>query len=325
MDSPRLAKDIFVTKLVTLPPDRYVFKAMGLLLKHRISGAPVIDDKRNYLGVFSEKCCMSVLTSAIQLASQADDGLGNPAVAKQRAKDIMTTKLVTVSPHMDVFQAIGYLLKHRISGAPVVEQGKLLGVISERYCMSVLIESAYEQLPTTEVGAIMDKDLGRTVPADMDFLSIARIFLDTHYRRLPVLHDGKLVGQISRRDVLRAAHKLSTVVQEREAALLYLRLQKHPDAAQGEEADEPLLTVNAFMDSDALTITEDNDLLSIAQIFLNTNYRRLPVLREGRLIGQISRRDLLCAAHELLAVPPKRESSLLYLSSLFERKDAPIG
>ena len=325
MDSPRLAKDIFVTKLVTLPPDRNVFKAMGLLLKHRISGAPVIDDKRNYLGVFSEKCCMRVLTSAIQLASQADDGRGNPAVAKKRAKDIMVTKLVTVSPHMDVFQAIGYLLKHRISGAPVVEQGKLLGVISERYCMSVLIESAYEQLPTTEVGAFMDKDLGRTVPADMDFLSIARIFLDTHYRRLPVLHDGKLVGQISRRDVLRAAHKLSTVVQEREAALLYLRSQKHPDAAQGEEADEPLLTVNAFMDSDALTITEDNDLLSIAQIFLNTNYRRLPVLREGRLIGQISRRDLLCAAHELLAVPPKRERSLLYLSSLFERKDAPVG
>jgi CBS domain-containing protein len=325
MDRPRLAKDIFVAKLVTLPPDRNVFKAMGLLLKHRISGAPVIDDKRNYLGVFSEKCGMSVLTSAIQLASQADDGLGNPAVAKKRAKDIMTTKLVTVSPHMDVFQAIGYLLKHRISGAPVVEQGKLLGVISERYCMRVLIESAYEQLPTTEVGAFMDKDLGRTVPDDMDLLSIARIFLDTHYRRLPVLHDGRLVGQISRRDVLRAAHELSTVVQEREAAILYLRSQKLPDAAQGEEADEPLLTVYAFMDSDALTITEDNDLLSIAQIFLNTNYRRLPVLREGRLIGQISRRDLLCAAHELLAVPPKRESSLLYLSALVERNDAPIG
>ena len=105
-------------------------------------------------------------------------------------------------------------------------------------------------------------------------------------------------------------------MQEREAALLYLRSQKHPDAAQGEEADEPLLTVYSFMDS---------DLLGIAQIFLNTNYRRLPVLREGKLIGQISRRDLLCAAHELLAVPPERESSLLYLSALVERDEVPVG
>ena len=325
MDRPKLAKDIMVTKLVALPPDRDVFKAMGLLLKHRISGAPVIDDKRKYVGVFSEKCCMSVLASAIQLASQGGDGRRQPAVAKKHAKDVMTTKLITLSPGMDVFQAIGYLLKHRISGAPVVDQGNLLGVFSERYCMSVLIESAYDQLPTTKVSAFMNKDLGRTIPEDMDLLSIARIFLDTHYRRLPVLRDGKLVGQISRRDVLRAAHKLSTIVQEREAALLYLRSQKHPDGALNAEADAPLLKVVAFMDSDAKTITEDTDLLSIAQIFLNTNYRRLPVLHDGEIVGQISRRDLLRTTHDLLAVQPEHEKSLLYLSSLVERSEALVS
>ena len=325
MDRPKLVKDIMVTKLVSLPPDRDVFKAMGLLLKHRISGAPVIDEKRNYVGVFSEKCCMSVLATAIQLGSQEDDGSGKPAVAKKLAKDIMVTKLVTLSPDMDVFQAIGYLLKHHISGAPVVDQGKFIGVCSERYCMGVLIESAYEQLPTANVFAFMDTDLGRTIPEDLDLLSIARIFVDTHYRRLPVLHDGKLVGQVSRRDVLRAAHKLSAVVHEREAALLYLQSQKHPDGGLGDEADAPLLTVCGFMDSDAKTITEDIDLLSIAQIFLNTNFRRLPVLREEKLIGQISRRDLLCATHDALAVPPEHDKSLLYLSSLVDRSDAPVG
>jgi CBS domain-containing protein len=322
---PRLAKDIMVTRLVRLSPDRDVFKAIGLLLKHRISGAPVVDDKRNYVGVFSEKCCMSVLASAIQVASQADDGNRKTAAAKKLAKDIMVTRLTTLSPEMDVFQAIGYLLKNRISGAPVVDNGKLVGVFSERYCMRVLIESAYEQLPTAEVSAFMDKDLGRTIPEDMDLLSIARIFLDTHYRRLPVLRDGRLVGQISRRDVLLAAHKLSSVVHEREAALLYLRSHKHPDGGLSDEADAPLLTVFGFMDSDAKTITEDIDLLSIAQIFLNTNFRRLPVLREGKLIGQISRRDLLRAAHDALAVPPEHEKSLLYLSSLVDRSDAPVG
>ena len=56
------------------------------------------------------------------------------------------------------------------------------------------------------------------------------------------------------------------------------------------------------------------------EIYTLSLHDALPIL-----IGQISRRDLLCAAHELLAVPPKRESSLLYLSALVERNDAPIG
>ena len=83
--------------------------------------------------------------------------------------------------------------------------------------------------------------------------------------------------------------------------------------------------VSTFMNKEPRTITEDTDFLSMAEIFLNTNNRRLPVLREGKLIGQISRRDLLQAVYEMIDVPPEREPSLLYLSSLMERSDAPIG
>ena len=139
------------------------------------------------------------------------------------AKDIMVTKLVTLSPRMDVFEAIGLLLKHRISGAPVVDaQQAYLGVFSERCSLSVLVEAAYDGLPTTEVFAFMNVD-APTISEDADLLSIAQIFLNTHARRLPVLRDGKLVGQISRRDVLRAAHGLMTQsAPNREVALLYI-------------------------------------------------------------------------------------------------------
>jgi predicted transcriptional regulator len=65
-------------------------------------------------------------------------------------------------------------------------------------------------------------------------------------------------------------------------------------------------------------------MLGIAQIFKETNYRRLPVLRDGVLVGQISRRDVLKAAHQLNAFSPNRETALLYLSSIFERESAPI-
>ena len=201
MDRPKLAKDIMATKLVTLSPDKDVFKAMSLLFRNRISGSPVVDDERNFLGVFSEKCCMRLLTDTVQLACQGADSRATPAAANKLAKDIMVTRLVTLNPERDVFKAIGYLLKHRVSGASVIDKERnFIGVFSERYCMSVLIESAYEQLPTTAVYAFMDTDFGRTIPEDTDLLSIAKIFVDTHYRRLPVLQDGKLVGQARAKD-----------------------------------------------------------------------------------------------------------------------------
>ncbi len=138
------------------------------------------------------------------------------------AKNIMVTKLVTLSPNMDAFEAIALLLKYRISGAPVVDpERNYLGVFSERCCMSLLVEGAYQQLPSVQVYAYMDID-AITIDEEMDLLSIAQIFLSTHARRLPVVEDRKLVGQISRRDVLSAIHTMSAIESNGESALLYL-------------------------------------------------------------------------------------------------------
>lgn len=138
------------------------------------------------------------------------------------AKDIMVTKLVTLSPDMDAFDAIELLLKHRISGAPVVDRGgNYLGVFSEKCSMSVIIKAAYDQLPSSTIQAFMDTQ-GRTITEDTDLLTIVQIFEESGNRRLPVLRDGKLVGQLSRRDVLQAAHTMMRIAPDKEAALLYL-------------------------------------------------------------------------------------------------------
>ncbi len=144
-----------------------------------------------------------------------------------RARDVMVTELVVLSPQMDVFEAIGLLLKHRISGAPVVdEDGTYLGVFSEKCSMSALVESAYEQLPTTELFAYMDVE-AMTVDEETELLRIMEIFETTRYRRLPVINDGKLLGQISRRDVLHAVHGLSGSVPNRDELLRHLAAMVH--------------------------------------------------------------------------------------------------
>jgi len=140
------------------------------------------------------------------------------------ARDFMVTRLVTLRPEMDVIKAVQLLLKNRISGAPVVDaQGRYLGVFSEKCSMHVLLDAAYEQLPSSEVRAFMDTD-AQTIEPDTHLLSIAQVFLLTPYRRLPVLESGELVGQVSRRDVIRASLDLLKHPPSRAegSSLLYL-------------------------------------------------------------------------------------------------------
>ncbi len=139
------------------------------------------------------------------------------------AKDIMARRLVTLHPEKDVFEGIDVLVKHKISGAPVVdENNKLLGVFSEKCCMQVLMDAAYDGLPTNQIGAFMDDD-PHTISENTELLVMAQVFLLTTRRRLPVVtEDQKLIGQVSRRDVIKAASKLLAKTPVKEQPLLYL-------------------------------------------------------------------------------------------------------
>ncbi len=328
MNPSKLARNIMVTKVTTLSPRQHVLNGIARLLRQKISGAPVVDAEGRYVGVFSEKCCMRVLKATATLASRQKQSLRQPL-----ARQFMTTRLTTLRPNMEVFEAVGLLLRHRISGAPVLdESGNYLGIFSEKGSMRALIDAAYEQLPARPVSAFVDDDPQRTIGEDLDLLSVAQIFLDTPYRRLPVLHEGRLVGQVSRRDVLRAQHHLSKYLADPDQALAeFSQSIDSEEATAGDvqaraqeqsPGDEGFL-IQGFMDTKALSTSPDADLLSLAEIFLDTPYRRLPVVSGDKLNGQVSRRDVLSATYDLMAIAPPAEYNLLYLSALVDRTDAP--
>lgn len=144
------------------------------------------------------------------------------AVSHLHAHEIMKTNLFTLSPDANIYEAVDMLIHNKISGAPVVdEDNRLLGVFSEKSVMKVLVESAYEQVPCTRVQSLMN-DEPRTIAEDTLLVSMAQIFLTSPARRLPVVRDGILVGQVSRRDVIQAATKLSGGHMQEEKHLLYL-------------------------------------------------------------------------------------------------------
>ena len=248
---------------------------------------------------------MNALTEAVEVA----DGVG---MHVERAREFMTANLVTLRPEVNVFEAIDHILAKRISGAPVLDvDGKFQGIFSEKTAMQVLISAAYDSLPGTNVGAYMNTDRNRIITEDSSLLDVAHKFQETPYRRLPVLNGHKLAGQVSRRDVLRAEHRLSKEVAQR--ATRHGADQRMQDASSAQ--------VGQYMDCEAKTITPNVDLLGVAQIFLNSPYRRLPVVQDGKLVGQVSRRDLLSAAADLLRPKAKRHhTESLYISTLSDTR-----
>ncbi len=125
-----------------------------------------------------------------------------------RVEDYMAQRLITLTPRTNVFEAIQVLLDNRISGAPVVDdEGRLLGMLSEVDIMAVLVQDSYYNEGLGIVGDYMRAPVD-TVDADTDIFALAERFVREHRRRYPVVRDGRLVGQISRRDVLRAASDL---------------------------------------------------------------------------------------------------------------------
>ena len=124
-------------------------------------------------------------------------------------KDYMAASLVTFTPEMDVMKAIRKLVENRISGAPVIdEHGNLIGVLSEKDCLKVCLNATYHNECGGKVSEFMTGDV-TAIDADTSIPEIAEMFLTTPFRRYPVVEDNRLVGQISRRDVLRALEALA--------------------------------------------------------------------------------------------------------------------
>ena len=127
-------------------------------------------------------------------------------------EDYMTKKLVTFSPDQSILEVMESFAKNRISGGPVLDDnGFLVGIISEADCMKEISESRYFNQPILDksVERFMTKEV-ESIPFDISIFDAAGIFHKNKRRRLPVMKDGLLVGQISRKDIVVAALKLSS-------------------------------------------------------------------------------------------------------------------
>ncbi len=127
---------------------------------------------------------------------------GLPIVA-----DFMDKSFATVTPSTRINDAVELLVKKKLTGVLVVEErNELVGILSEKDCLKILLHSGFHRVPDDTVASYMHKTL-KTVESGTDIIAVCELFLQSTFRRLPVVDDGKLVGQITRRDIVRGMQK----------------------------------------------------------------------------------------------------------------------
>lgn len=125
-------------------------------------------------------------------------------LAKITVADYMSKRIITVTKETHVIDAVNKLLDNKVTSVPVVdEQGRLIGLFSEKDSIKVFLESVYNQGMSGKVGDHMT--MGTiSVDADSSIVELAEKFDKSSVRSFPVFDDGKFVGMISRTDVLKA-------------------------------------------------------------------------------------------------------------------------
>jgi CBS domain-containing protein len=123
---------------------------------------------------------------------------------KLLVRDLMTTEPVCVSADLPILKAVSKLLRHEISSALVVNsKHDLVGILTERDCIQVVINSSYFNEISGKVSDYMSGHL-ETVSPEESLIEIAEKYIKSAHRRFPVIENNRLVGLISRRDLLRS-------------------------------------------------------------------------------------------------------------------------
>lgn len=126
--------------------------------------------------------------------------------------DYMATRLVTFRPEQSMFEAVDLLIKHRISGGPVIdEDNQLVGMISEGDCLKEVVKGKYNNMLILS-GCVSDHMVKNviSIAPETNIFEAANMFLTRRLRRFPVIRGGKLIGQISQKDIMKAVLRMNS-------------------------------------------------------------------------------------------------------------------
>lgn len=129
-----------------------------------------------------------------------------------KIREFMDTVVPTLTPDTPIMTAVDFLLRHRVTGAPVVDaDGRLLGIITETDLLSLVTGGVAGQPPVKATVAEYMSTNVVTVAPSVDIYYVAGIFAKNKFRRLPVVERDRVVGAVTRFDLLRVVRTLAAM------------------------------------------------------------------------------------------------------------------
>ncbi|MBN1506345.1 MAG: CBS domain-containing protein [Sedimentisphaerales bacterium] len=257
--APWKARDLMQIGVKTVPCDASIYEAIRILVERRISGLPVVDGA-TMVGIITEK-------DILQLVFRQEHLPG--AVGKY-----MTAGVVAFDEEEEISKIWACLVSNSYRRVPIVHGGKLTGIISRtdliRARISDLASRASGQTPALSAQGPFVRDVMTpgllTATPDMPVSEAAKILLANEITGLPVVDDSlRLLGILSEKDVLKRLG------------------DEHAHAC----------SVQEVMTSDVISFQTNDSFFNVCECLANKSFRRVPVLDRGRLVGIVSRADLI--------------------------------
>lgn len=251
-------KEIMTKDIITVDKDVNLGQVLKLMKKHEITKIPVMEEKK-LVGMVTDNII------AYKLGSIRKRGV--PA-SRLHASSVTDKEIECVLPGTDVKAILKKVGQPGPTMLCVVENDNLLGVVTKADLLP-LIDSK------KQVKEVMKKNLHIVSPNDR-VVHARRIMIDEEIARLPVVDQGKLVGMISDNEIVFALAKVKKSIR--------LGRQKH---RLEELLVEEVMKTPAIWTEPSMTVTE------AANMMIKKNLGALPLIENGKLIGIVSRTDLL--------------------------------
>lgn len=251
-------KEVMTKNVITVDKDVDLKYVLHLMKKHEITKIPVVEDKK-LIGMVTDNII------AYKLGSIRKRGV--PA-SRLHASSVTDKEIECISPDTSVKTILKKVGKPGPTMLCIVENNSLVGVVTKADFLP-FVDSKQR------VREIMKKKL-HTVSPDDRVIHARRIIIDEDISRLPVVDQGTLVGMISDNEIVFALAKVK---------------RSFPLGRQKHRLDE--LLVKDVMKTPAIWTEPNMTASDTASIMLKKNLGALPIIENGKLVGIISRTDLL--------------------------------
>lgn len=251
-------KDIMVSKVISVDKDESLKRVLDLMQKYQITKIPVIEDK-HFFGLVTDNVIAYKLGSIRKKSVTA---------SRLHASSVTEKNVITISPDDEVKTILKSVGEPGPTMLPVLENGKLIGVVTKADLLPLV--KSKDRLNT-----IMQRKVYAIAPEDR-VIHARRIMINGGIARLPVVENNKLVG----------------IISDIEIALAFASLKKsYSLGKQKHQLDE--LSVGEVMKAPVIWAESSITIANAAQIMMNQNVGSLPILENDRLIGMVTRTDLL--------------------------------